>query len=237
MLGILIGVAAVVAMIALGAGAQKTIETQLASLGSNLLVLSTGAMRVGGVYQEAGSNAKLTVEDANAIHEQVPGVKSTSPAVTGRVQLTYGNKNWNTQVTGALPIYEVMKNSTPQVGRFFSVSDNAERARVAVIGVTIVRELFGKTNPIGETIKINRTNFQVVGVLPEKGSSGWRNQDDVVVVRSTRPCIGSWGSYTSTPSTSRSWTRRNGRGHRLPPRIPLYPKGESPYLSRKTPTT
>jgi len=181
-LGILIGVAAVIAMLAIGRGAQKQIESQLSSLGSNLLVLRPGAMRVGGVSQESGATARLNYEDTQYIKEQITGVRNASATVNGRGQVTYGNKNWSTRVIGAGPAYEQIRSSTPQAGRFFTEADNLKRARVAVIGVSIVRELFGDKNPLGEMIKINKISFQVIGILPEKGSTGFMDQDDMIVM-------------------------------------------------------
>lgn len=181
-LGILIGVAAVVAMLALGRGAQTAIESQLSSLGSNLLVLRSGANRMGGVAQEAGTAVRLDVGDADAIITEVTGVQAIAPNVSGRSQITFGNRNWNTQVIGTTPSYETMKASRPIIGRFFTDQENQRRARVALLGATVVRELFGSESPIGETVRINRIDFQIIGVLPEKGASGWRDQDDLIVV-------------------------------------------------------
>jgi len=182
MLGILIGVAAVVAMLALGRGAQKAIETQLASLGSNMLLLRPGAVRVGGVAQDVGAATRLTIEDVAAIRERITGVKEVAPNVTGRVRATSGNKNWNTLVRGTVPAYARMRASQPEIGRFFTDEENQRRARVALIGLTVVRELFGGENPVGEMIKLNRVNFQVIGVLPEKGATSFQDQDDVIVI-------------------------------------------------------
>jgi macrolide transport system ATP-binding/permease protein len=182
MLGILIGVAAVVAMLALGRGAQQAIETQLSSLGSNLLVLRQGAMRVGGVAQEVGVTTRLTIDDVAAIKERITGVKQASPSVRGRARVTFGNRNWNTQVLGTGPEYEHMRASQPQLGRFFTQAEDQRRTRVALIGLTVVRELFGEQNPLGEYIKLNKINFQVIGILPEKGANAWRDQDDIVVI-------------------------------------------------------
>lgn len=182
MLGILIGVAAVVAMLALGRGAKQAIESQLASLGSNLLVLRSGSVRVGGVSQEAGATTRLTFEDGIALKEQIPTVKDFAPNVNGRAQVTYLNKNWNTQVQGTSSSYPRMRASEPEIGRFFTDEEDRKRARVAVVGATIVREVFGSENPIGEMIKINKVSFQVIGVLPEKGANGWRDQDDIILI-------------------------------------------------------
>ncbi len=183
MLGILIGVAAVVAMLALGKGAQSAIEGQLSSLGSNLLILRSGASRgPGGAMSEAGAATRFTVEDAQVIAGQIKGVKTSTSNVNGRGQVTFGNKNWSTSIIGADSSYARMHSLEPDVGRFFNDEDNKKRARVAVIGRTLVRELFEGKNPIGEMIKINKVNFQVIGLLPEKGANGFRDQDDQILM-------------------------------------------------------
>jgi macrolide transport system ATP-binding/permease protein len=181
MLGILIGVGAVVAMLALGAGAQKAIQQQLASLGSNLLSLRPGAVRVGGVAMDAGATTRLTLDDATEI-QNIPGVKRASPLVNGRGQVTFEDRNWSTQIQGATASYAEMHAAEPVVGRFFTDEENARRALVAVIGMTVVKNLFGDQSPMGEMIKINKVNFRVIGILPEKGANGFRDQDDVVAV-------------------------------------------------------
>jgi macrolide transport system ATP-binding/permease protein len=181
-LGILIGVASVVAMMALGKGAQNAIEEQLASLGSNLLVLRPSATRIGGIVTEGGSANRLTLDDVQKIKEKVSGIKNVSPSIQGRAQITYSNKNWSTQVMGVTPAYAPMHAMNPDFGRFFDEDENQKRARVAVIGLTVVKELFNDHNPIGEMIRINRIVFQVIGVLPEKGGNGWRDQDDIIAI-------------------------------------------------------
>ncbi|MBX3039636.1 MAG: ABC transporter permease [Bdellovibrionaceae bacterium] len=180
MLGILIGVAAVVTMLALGTGAQKAVEEQLTSLGSNLLVLRPGAYRIGGIMQES-SVTRLTPEDATAIRG-LPNVSAVVTVVNGKAQATYQNKNWNTQVQGTTPSYPSMHAAEPVIGRFFTEDEEQKRARVAVIGVTVARELFGEASPLGEMIKLNKVIFQVIGVLPEKGASGFRDQDDIIII-------------------------------------------------------
>ncbi|MCM2323947.1 MAG: ABC transporter permease [Oligoflexia bacterium] len=182
-LGILIGVAAVVAMMALGRGAQKAIEDQLASLGSNLLIVRAGAHRgAGGVVGEAGALATLSIDDARVIRERIPGVRETSAAVRGRGQVAYLNRNRATTVLGASAVYARMHADLPTVGRFFADEEDRRRARVAVVGATLVREVLGGRNPIGETIKINKIGFQVIGVLPEKGANAFHDQDDRVII-------------------------------------------------------
>ncbi len=185
MLGILIGVAAVVATLAIGNGAQKAIEKQLASLGSNLIVLRPGSIRVAGVAQESGLTTRLTFEDAVAIEEQIDSVAAISPNVSGQAQVTYLNRNWSSKIIGSTPSYAKIHASEPIAGRFFNDEDNSKRLRIALIGTTVMRELFGENpnqNPIGEMIKINKVNFQIIGILPQKGSNGWQDQDDVIII-------------------------------------------------------
>ncbi|RJO63653.1 MAG: ATP-binding cassette domain-containing protein [Candidatus Omnitrophota bacterium] len=181
-LGILIGVAAVIAMLAIGQGAKESIEKQLASLGSNLLVVRPGSSRIHGVALEAGSVTRFTFQDVASIRKLTREVKRVSPAVTGRGQLVYGNKNWNTQVEGVETDYSAIRASYPAVGRFFSDEEVRSREKVAVLGTTVARELFADANPVGETIKINLINFKVIGVLYSKGAAGFRDQDDTVLI-------------------------------------------------------
>ena len=181
MLGILIGVAAVIAMLALGQGAKESISQRLASLGSNLLMVRPGSQRLHGVALEAGSVTRFTLQDAEAI-ARLPQVKYASASVRGRAQLVSGNKNWNTTVQGTGAKYAVMRASSPTVGRFFTEEELRVRQKVVLLGSTVARELFGDNNPVGATVKINRINFRVIGVLPEKGATGWRDRDDVVII-------------------------------------------------------
>jgi len=180
-LGILIGVAAVIAMLALGLGAQESMQTQMASLGSNLIMVSPGTMNTGGVSLQAGAVTRLTFADAAAVR-QIPQVKSVSGTVSGRVQVVAGSKNWNTEVDGVDVYYESIRSDTPDTGRFFTAQEVSSRAKVALLGTTVVSNLFGGQNPVGEGIKINRINFTVIGVLPSKGAGGFRDQDDVILV-------------------------------------------------------
>ncbi|MBI2890625.1 MAG: ABC transporter permease [Nitrospirae bacterium] len=182
MLGILIGVAAVIATLALGEGAKRAIEERLASMGSNLLVLRPGSARLHGVSREGAGSVRFTLEDAEAIRRSVPGVVKVAPTVMGRGQVVAGNKNWNTQILGAVPEYAGMRAASAVTGRFPTEDEVARRARVAVLGMTPLRELFGEANPLGEFIKINRVNFQVIGVLREKGASTWRDEDDLIAI-------------------------------------------------------
>lgn len=181
MLGILIGVGAVIAMLALGAGAQESIEKTLASLGSNLLMVRAGSQQLHGVQLGAGAVTRFTFQDVDAI-AKLDGVSRVSPSVSGPAQIVYGNKNWNTQVQGTGVNYAQMHAAVPPTGRFFNDQEVRMRARVAVVGVTVLKQLFGDTNPIDAYIRINRITFKIVGILPEKGATGWRDQDDVIVI-------------------------------------------------------
>jgi len=181
-LGILIGVAAVIAMLAVGTGAKESIEKQLMSLGSNLIQVMPGSARVHGVSSGAGGVTRFTFQDVAAIEKLKPEVKRVSPSVNGRGQLVYGNQNWSTQVEGTGVNYAAIRAATPVVGRFFTDVEVRMRDKVAVLGMTVVRQLFGDANPIGETIKINLINFKVIGVLPAKGATGFRDQDDTVII-------------------------------------------------------
>ncbi|MDD5436668.1 MAG: ABC transporter permease [Candidatus Omnitrophica bacterium] len=181
MLGILIGVAAVIAMLALGQGAKESIRKTLESLGSNLLMVRAGSHRLHGVALEAGTVTRFTLQDADAI-AKLPDVKRISAGVSGRAQVVYANENWNTQVQGTGTNYAQMHAAIPAAGRFFTEDEVRMRARVVVVGATIVRELFGTANPLDAYIRINRINFKVIGVLPEKGAAMWHDQDDLVII-------------------------------------------------------
>ncbi len=181
-LGVLFGVGAVIAGQAIGTGAQKSLEAAMASLGTNLLNLRPGSMSVGGVQQGLGGTSRITLQDVDAV-STVPMIKRVAPEISGRVQVTYQDKNWSTSVTGTTPAYAEMKNAQPIYGRFVSKDDVEKRNRVCLLGLTVIQKLFGdQANPIGEMVKINRVNFQVVGVLPVKGSNGFQDQDDVILV-------------------------------------------------------
>jgi macrolide transport system ATP-binding/permease protein len=185
MLGILIGVTAVIAMLAVGRGAQKSVETQLSSLGSNLIMLwpMTPRGAGGGARGAQGSFSRLSEEDVAAIRaEQHPGISRVAGEVSGSAQAVYRDKNVNTQVTGAEPLFAEMRNSKPYYGRFFTEAENEAMARVALLGPTVINNLFGQEDPVGRTINIDGKKFKVIGVLPRKGSGGFQDQDDRIVV-------------------------------------------------------
>ncbi|UCG79229.1 MAG: ABC transporter permease [Nitrospirota bacterium] len=181
MLGILIGVGAVIAMLALGQGAKDALEKRLKSLGSNLLSVRGGSVRVRGVATEAGSVTRFTFADVEAVRD-IPLVKSVSALVRGSGQLVYKDNNWNTRIEGVGYDYGEMRAAVPEIGRWFTREEIQKKDKVVILGITVAGKLFGQQNPIGETIKINRLNFNVIGLLPEKGQSAWSDRDDVIVI-------------------------------------------------------
>jgi len=181
MLGILIGVGSVIAMLALGQGAKESIEERLRSLGSNLLSIRPGSAKVRGVAMGVGEVTRFTFGDAEAIRK-IPSVKSVTSTVRGKGQIVYRDKNWSTSVEGVGYDYGEMRASTPEIGRWFTEEELQRRDKVVLLGFTIVRELFGDQDPLGETVKINRINFKVIGILPLKGSDAFRDRDDLVIM-------------------------------------------------------
>ncbi|MBP2666792.1 MAG: MacB-like periplasmic core domain containing protein [Firmicutes bacterium] len=184
MLGIIIGVGAVIAMVSIGMGVQQKVQSSIASLGSNLLIVMPGSNAPPGTVRlAAGSNITLTNQDAKAISKQVSGVNYVLPSVSSQYQVIYGNQNWKTSVQGTTPDFLAVRNFNMASGTFFSSSDDNSRARVAVLGQTVATNLFGAASPIGKTIRINQAPFRVVGVLGSKGQSAMgQDQDDMVIV-------------------------------------------------------
>ncbi len=184
MLGIIIGVGAVIAMVSIGMGVQQKVQSSIASLGSNLLIVMPGSNAPPGTVRlAAGSNITLTNQDAKAISKQISGVNYVLPSVSSQYQVIYGNQNWKTSVQGTTPDFLAVRNFKMASGAFFSNSDDNSRARVAVLGQTVATNLFGAASPIGKTIRINQAPFRVVGVLGSKGQSAMgQDQDDMVIV-------------------------------------------------------
>ncbi|WP_312524002.1 ABC transporter permease [Anaerospora sp.] len=183
MLGIIIGVGAVIAMVSIGMGVRDQVSNSIAGLGSNLIMVSPGAPSSSGVRQAAGSGITLSLKDAQAIANEVDGVNKVAPSVSKQYQLVAGNQNWMTAVMGTTPDYLDVRNMVVQAGSFITDKDLETRERVAVIGPTVSSNLFGDANPIGQSIRINNTPFRIVGVLESKGqSAGGGDQDDTVVI-------------------------------------------------------
>jgi putative ABC transport system permease protein len=183
MLGIIIGVGAVIAMIAVGSGAKKRIAEQIASMGSNLLIVMSGSSTSGGFRFGAGTVPTLTVDDAKAIQNEIPAVRYTAPNVSGVVQVIYGNQNWSTVANGTTPEMLEIREWSLSSGRAFTQQDVDGATKVCLLGKTVAENLFGGTDPVGQVVRIKKVPFVVVGVLAPKGQSTWgQDQDDTIFV-------------------------------------------------------
>jgi macrolide transport system ATP-binding/permease protein len=181
MLGILIGVAAVIAMLGLGEGAKQSMKENLASLGSNLVMVRPGARKSQGANLAVGAVSRFDFRDVNSL-KKIDGIKNISPTVNGNCQIVFESNNSNTRIEGVSIDYAEMHSVKPKIGRFFTKEELNKREKVAIIGNTVLENLFPNVDPIGKTIKINRINFKVIGIAPKKGSSGFRDQDDTVYI-------------------------------------------------------
>ena len=184
MLGIIIGVGAVIAMVSVGQGAQKEAQDQIASMGSNMLFVQSGTVNRGGMRMGWGATKTLVYDDMVAIKREIPTVKDAAPGASATAQVVFGNDNWATNVNGTEAQYFDIRTWPFVEGGPFSQDDVTLAANVAVIGETIRKNLFGPVNPIGETIRINNLPFRVVGLLQPKGTSAamGQDQDDIIFV-------------------------------------------------------
>src|SRR6266542_331130 len=181
MLGIVIGVSAVIAMVSIGQGAQAQVQEQIANVGTNLLFVGAGSQNVGGVRSGTGAtnSNRLTVEDIEAIRREIPSVAMASPTVNTRAQLVFGNQNWNTQVQGVNEQFPQIKKWGVASGEFFTEADLRTAARVIVLGQTVAESLYPGTDPIGQMVRVRELPFRVIGVMKAKGQdAGGRDQDD-----------------------------------------------------------
>ncbi|HZU07433.1 MAG TPA: ABC transporter permease [Chloroflexota bacterium] len=186
MLGIIIGVAAVISLISVGRGAQAAVTERIQGLGTNLLFIRPGAVQQGGIRQAQGSAQTLTLDDAAAIAE-LPSVVGVAPEIGGFAQLVASGQNWNTRVTGTTEAYPDVRNFHVASGEFISRQHVEGRSRVVVLGSTVAQNLFGELDPVGETVRISLSGrpgatFRVIGVMETKGGTGFGNQDDQVFV-------------------------------------------------------
>jgi len=184
-LGIVIGIGSVIALISLGQGSQQAIQSQIESLGSNLLTVQPGAVSQGGIRGAAGGSTTLTMDDAKAISSspQITTINKVSPELSRRTQVITGGSNTNTQIVGATPTYAEVHKVTMSSGNFISQRDVDGMTKVAVVGPQVVTDLFGENaNPVGQTIRVNGQMLNIVGVTASKGGSGFMNQDDVIYV-------------------------------------------------------
>ena len=182
MLGIIIGIAAVIAVIAVGQGATVMVQNQIKEMGDNLLTVRPGSSSRGGFRHGGGTRLTLTAKDGEIIEKESPYVKNVSPLVWSGAQVVYQNKNWSCSVRGISPSYLEIRNWPIDKGSIFSESDVRSATKVCVIGKTLEKELFKGENPIGKIIRVRRIPFKILGVLTEKGSSAWgQDQDDVIM--------------------------------------------------------
>jgi|TARA_B100001971_G_scaffold87982_1_gene81279 putative ABC transport system permease protein len=182
-LGIIIGVAAVIIMIAVGAGAQSKVDNLIKSLGSNLVLVLPGTTTSSGARGARGSRPTITEDDAIAIQNEIDTVMAAAPMVRGGGQLIYGNQNWSTVIYGVTPEYQVAKEWQMKDGRWFNTEEVKSAAKVALVGETVIENMFQGINPVGETIRIKRVPFKIIGSLEPKGETPLgTDQDDTVVV-------------------------------------------------------
>jgi putative ABC transport system permease protein len=183
MLGIIIGVGAVIAMIAIGSGAKARIQEQIASMGSNLIIVLSGSATSGGMRFGSGSVPTLTVEDSKAIAAECSAVKYSAPVLQGVTQVVYGNQNWSTLTYASTPEALLIRDWPVVRGRTVTQSDVEGAAKVCLLGQTVVNNLFGDIDPVGQVVRIKQFPFTVIGVLSLKGQTTWgQDQDDVVYV-------------------------------------------------------
>ena len=183
MLGIIIGVASVIAMLAIGQGSKQSIQNQISSLGTNVLMIFPQASFSGGVRMEAGSSQKMTIEDVTAIQERCPSVAYVTPQVRTSGQVVYGNTNWRTSIYGVYPSYFEIRNLKLMSGNLYTTNDDRSANKVCIIGQTVVTNLFGEnTDPVGSYIRINKIPFKIIGITEKKGQNAFgQDQDDMVI--------------------------------------------------------
>ena len=181
MLGVIIGVGAIITTTSIGEGAKADITERIQTLGANILAIRPGQSRSRG-RGSADSRKSLTVKDMEALQERGQNFGYVTPEVSSRAQVKYLNKNVNTTIVGTSPEYLVTANFTVEKGRFFTDSEIRYRERVCVLGKTVVDNLFEEAEAVGKTVKIKNVGFRVLGVMKEKGASGWRNPDDQVFI-------------------------------------------------------
>jgi putative ABC transport system permease protein len=183
MLGIIIGVGAVIAMVAIGEGAKKRVQEQIASLGTNLLVILPGTVTLGGARTGFGGRQSLLASDAKAIMNEIPIVSAASPVLRQVQQVIGGEQNWSTQIQGVAPEFQAIREWQVREGRFISQADVDSAAKVALIGETVAYNLFGDNNPLDAIIRIKKIPFRVIGILAAKGQSGnGTDQDDTIMI-------------------------------------------------------
>jgi putative ABC transport system permease protein len=233
MLGMMIGVAAVIMMLAIGQGAQFMVDQSIASMGSNLFIILSGSTTSGGLRLGTGATPTLTTSDAEAIAE-LPSIAAVAPVSPGTGQIVYGSNNWSTAVAGSTPSILVVRDWPVSAGYAFTDSDVRAGTRVALLGRTVVKNLFGDEDPVGKTIRIKQSPFLVIGVLAAKGQSlNGQDQDDIVLIPvttaqrklfgsqfpgSVRMIMAQASSPDAMPAAERDMTQLLRQRHHLPER-------------------
>ncbi|NSW56432.1 MAG: ABC transporter permease [Armatimonadetes bacterium] len=183
MLGVIIGVGSVIAMLAIGRGASADVTERIAAMGTNILIVWPGAAREGRLFGGAGRRDTLKMGDVQAIREDCPSVKDVAPQVSSNEQVKWRNKSAEAQILAVPPQYETVNNHPAERGRYFTEAENRGRQMVCLVGSTVVRNIFGRSDPVGEKLKIKNIPFEVIGVLTEKGGAGgFRDPDEIVVI-------------------------------------------------------
>lgn len=183
MLGIIIGVGAVITMLAVGTGARQRIGEQIASIGSNLIMVVPGSTTAGGIRMGAGTQSTMTLGDAEAIQKECPSVLYVAPVHSGVAQVVYGNQNWSTGITGTTMNMLYVRDWPLSAGKLFTEEEVRSAAKVCLLGQTVVDNLFGGINPVGQIIRIKKIPFTVIGILEAKGQDpGGHDQDDTIYV-------------------------------------------------------
>jgi putative ABC transport system permease protein len=183
MLGIIIGVSAVIAMVGVGAGAQARVAEQIQSLGSNLIIVLSGSVTSGGLRLGTGSQLTISEDDATAIAREIPAVQAAAPSMRGGAQVVYGNLNWSTQIQGVTPDYHEAREWPVVEGRPLQPEDVDGASKVALLGQTTALNLFGESQAVGQIIRIKKVPFTVIGILDRKGQNSWgQDQDDIILI-------------------------------------------------------
>lgn len=208
MLGIVIGISSVITLVSIGQGAQSSIQSSIQSIGSNLIVISPGMTRNFGygVSTGRGSARTLTIDDVKSIGDEIQNIAALSPEISGRYQVAAKGTNTNTSVIGSKPEYATVHNVSVAQGSFISDQDVSSRSKVAVIGPTTATDLFGETDPLDQSLRINGIEFKVIGITASKGGSGFGNQDDQIYIPLSTSQLYLIGNSTYVTSLSISAT-------------------------------
>jgi putative ABC transport system permease protein len=218
MLGIIIGVGAVIAMVSVGAGAQARVAEQIRALGSNLIIVLPGSSASTGVRLGYGTRPTITQDDAAAIAREISSVHSTAPTVRGRDTVVWGNMNWSTTIQGTTPDYEETRQWPVQSGRYFNREELESAAKVVLLGQTVSENLFGAGDPVGTVVRVSGVPLSVLGVLSRKGQSSWgQDQDDLVIIPITTANKRVLGPTQPLPSSVNAISIRIRDGENMKP--------------------